>query len=85
MMLPLSKTETIREKTKQNDPKRVNFQNFEKQKNVFLSHVPKNPSVQKLGSEVKRCALQLGHRQTDMRVKTEDTLSGFRIFFKVFQ
>ena len=37
-------------------------------------------STQKLGSQVKRCALQPVHRQTD-RATTESPLSGFQDFF----
>ena len=42
---------------------------------------PKDPSSQKLGSQAKRCALQPADTQTDTKVTTEGTLSGFQDFF----
>ena len=51
---------------------------------VFFS-CPKDHSIQKLGSQVKRCDLQppdgQTDRQTDTKMTTEGTLSGFQEFF----
>ena len=49
-------------------------------KNVLSFSCPKDHAIQKLGSQVKRCALQLSDRQTDTKVETDDTLSGFQDF-----
>ena len=50
---------------------------------VFFSY-PKDQSIQKLESQVKKCALYLVDRQTDRptdtKVNKEDTLSGFQEF-----
>ena len=51
-----------------------------KKKCVFFS-CPKDHSTQKSDSQVKRCALQPGYRQTDTKVTTVGTLSGFQEFF----
>ena len=73
------------EQNSKNDPKKPIFSKFRKTKKCVSSSCPKDPSVQKLASQIKSCALQVDRRtdrQTDTKVKTEDTLSGFLIFFK---
>ena len=63
------------------------FKIFEKQKNVFLSYVPRIfQSFRFVHQEVCSVARGQTDRQTDRhtytKVKTEDTLSGFQDFFK---
>ena len=68
----------IRKKSKNAHKKRKN-ENFEKQKCVFSS-CHKDHSTQKLGSQVKKCALQLVNRQTDGRTDTHELFQDFSIF-----
>ena len=70
MVWPVANTKIKKEKTK-NAPKNVNFQNFEKQKKG-----PLNQKYRFLAQ--KMCSV--ARAQTDKKVKTEDTLSGLRIF-----
>ena len=64
-------------KKQKNTNKKRKDENFEKQKKCFSFSCPEDHSTQKLGSYVKRCALQPVHTH---RVTTEGTLSGFQDF-----
>ena len=81
-----SKYRDKEEKTHKNDPIKVIFQNFGKQKKLFLSHIPGSfsPKIRFLGQKVCSVARGQMDRQTDTKVKTEDTLSGFQYFFFKF-
>ena len=62
-------------------------ENFEKQKNAFSSHVSRitQPKNQVPRPKDVTCSPRIDRhtdRQTDTKVSTEDTLSGFQEFFQ---